>query len=206
MDLHEERVAFLVPPSFAYAVIARGIWLAGGVAVPLAVSHPPPELEHVIRDSGASVVVGADDRRTSSRRSRRRRAPDSSAPSISFAGSGARLGSCPAPPGLPRARAMILYTSGTTGRPKGVVLTHANYAAQVESLSTAWEWTPRRSRCCSCCRSITSTASSTCLGSRARRRARRAKSCRSSTPSPHGSASHRARSRSSPPCRRSTAA
>ena len=32
----------------------------------------------------------------------------------------------------------MLYTSGTTSRPKGVVLTHANVAAQVASLSEAW--------------------------------------------------------------------
>ena len=46
-------MAFLVPPSFAYAAVQRGIWRAGGVAVPLAISHPPAELEYVIRDSGA---------------------------------------------------------------------------------------------------------------------------------------------------------
>jgi malonyl-CoA/methylmalonyl-CoA synthetase len=37
-------------------------------------------------------------------------------------------------------RALIVYTSGTTGKPKGVVTTHANIAAQVTSLVSAWEW------------------------------------------------------------------
>ncbi len=37
-------------------------------------------------------------------------------------------------------RAMILYTSGTTSRPKGVVSTHANISAQIVSLVEAWEW------------------------------------------------------------------
>jgi len=38
-------------------------------------------------------------------------------------------------------RAMMVYTSGTTGRPKGVVTTHANIHAQIQSVVTAWEWT-----------------------------------------------------------------
>jgi malonyl-CoA/methylmalonyl-CoA synthetase len=39
--------------------------------------------------------------------------------------------------------AMMLYTSGTTGKPKGVVMTHANLRAQVECLVRAWEWSPQ---------------------------------------------------------------
>src|SRR5260370_29744391 len=35
---------------------------------------------------------------------------------------------------------MILYASGTTSRPKGVVTTHANITAQIMSLVEAWEW------------------------------------------------------------------
>ena len=47
----------------------------------------------------------------------------------------------PLPPVAPSRRAMILYTSGTTGKPKGVVTTHENIAAQITSLVEAWGWT-----------------------------------------------------------------
>ena len=40
----------------------------------------------------------------------------------------------------PDRRAMILYTSGTTSKPKGVVTTHACIQAQIESLIKAWHW------------------------------------------------------------------
>src|SRR5438105_13507234 len=56
-DLGETRVAFLVSPGFGYVATQWGIWRAGGVAVPLAPSHPPPELDYVIRDSDSAVVV-----------------------------------------------------------------------------------------------------------------------------------------------------
>ena len=35
---------------------------------------------------------------------------------------------------------MILYTSGTTSKPKGVVTTHANIEAQITALVEAWGW------------------------------------------------------------------
>src|SRR2546426_238061 len=56
-DLAEARVAFLAPAGFRHVATQWGIWRAGGVAVPLAVSHPPPELEYVIRDAEAEIVV-----------------------------------------------------------------------------------------------------------------------------------------------------
>src|SRR5262245_9825746 len=59
-DLAEQRVAIFVTPGFEWTAIAFGIWRAGGVVVPLALSHPPAELDYVIRDADASVVVSDD--------------------------------------------------------------------------------------------------------------------------------------------------
>ena len=60
-DLAEERVAFLVPPGERYVALQWGIWSAGGVSVPLCTSHPRGELEHVVTDSGASVLIASDE-------------------------------------------------------------------------------------------------------------------------------------------------
>lgn len=140
-DLHESRAAFLVPPGFDYAAVQRGIWRAGGVAVPLAVTHPPPELEYVIRDTGSAIVIGTA------------AAAGTLMPLARAVGAHFRttedLLSRETPPTPPRRlhlgptrRAMIVYTSGTTSRPKGVVTTHAAIGAQVAALVEAWEWRP----------------------------------------------------------------
>jgi len=136
-DLHEARVCYHVPPGFAHVAVQWGVWLAGGVAVPLALSHPPPELEHVVQDAAPIAVVALG--------------PGEPACESLAAAHGARyllaadaLRHPPAPclPDVPPARrAMMVYTSGTTGRPKGAVTTHANLAAQVDALVAAWEWT-----------------------------------------------------------------
>src|SRR5687768_15503246 len=137
-DLNQTRVAFLVPPGFAYAAIQRGVWRAGGVAVPLAVSHPAAELEYVIRDASASVIVAdaafRDVVAPLARSARARFLPVEQALRASPADGLPHLGSS--------RRAMIIYTSGTTGRPKGVVSTHEIIGAQIASLVNAWGWSP----------------------------------------------------------------
>ena len=143
-DLAGARVAFLVPPSFAFVAVHRGIWQAGGIAVPLAVSHPPAELEHVVRDSGSSVVVGSGRQAEALEEIATRhgarfiRTPDLLADGVAREPQVAGTSGASHPADR---RAMILYTSGTTGKPKGVVTTHGNIEAQMASLIDAWEWT-----------------------------------------------------------------
>jgi malonyl-CoA/methylmalonyl-CoA synthetase len=137
-DLRQTRVAFLIAPSFAYAAVQRGVWRAGGVAVPLAVSHPPAELEYVIRDSGASVVVAGPGFEEVL-------APLAKATRARFVRAADALQAAPAAelPHLPSSRrALIIYTSGTTGKPKGAVSTHENVGSQVAALVQAWAWRP----------------------------------------------------------------
>ena len=115
-----------------------GIWRAGGVAVPLAVSHPPPELEYVLDDAQPEVVIahaGMADRIADGAAAR-----GLEVRTTQEMLTGSDAGELPDVD--PARAAMMLYTSGTTGRPKGVVISHANIQAQVESLSEAWGWSP----------------------------------------------------------------
>lgn len=135
-DLNEERVAFHLPPGFAHVAVQWGIWRAGGMAVPLALSHPRPELEYTIGDADPGIVVargaGADVCRAIAADTHRRFLPAAEALA---GGAPARL-----PPIDRGRRAMMVYTSGTTGRPRGVVTTHASLAAQITTLVDAWGW------------------------------------------------------------------
>lgn len=112
-----------------------GIHRAGGVAVPCNTYFTPAELQHVIAHSGAKLVVHGEahtgrapsDVQQLSTASVRRLWDDGLVPSVETMRSGDDL-------------ADILYTSGTTGTPKGVACTHDNIAFKgASTLSQAFE-------------------------------------------------------------------
>jgi malonyl-CoA/methylmalonyl-CoA synthetase len=134
-ELREERVAFLVTPGFPWVATQWGIWRAGGVAVPLPLNSTRSELEYLINDTQASTLVFDADAAPLL-------APIAAARGIRALSYEQLLAfqAAELPNINSERRAMILYTSGTTSRPKGVVTTHANITAQIVSLVEAWEW------------------------------------------------------------------
>lgn len=136
--LEGERVAFLLEPSVEWVVLEWGIWLCGGIAVPMALAHPPPELGHVIDDSDALLVVASRDLA--------HRLPEL-APGRHACLWDELLAAVPEPTPQPPSPipserpALLVYTSGTTGKPKGVIITHGNLEAQIRNLVEAWGWT-----------------------------------------------------------------
>ena len=134
-----QPVAYLVPPGRTHVALQLGIWTAGAIAVPLAVSHPLRELEYVLDDARPRIVV-VDPSLPQSRHlaasAKARRAAVVALPPPS-----PHPHPPPAPsPGPASGPALIIYTSGTTGRPKGALTTHRNLAAQITALTTAWGW------------------------------------------------------------------
>ena len=134
-DLREARVASLIPGSLEYAAAQWGVWRAGGVAVPLSVAAAAPELEHVLTDAGVRSVVA-------SRGLKARIEPLCQRLGVGLLSVEDTLETeaCTLPRVAAERRAMILYTSGTTSKPKGVVTTHANIEAQITALVEAWGW------------------------------------------------------------------
>ena len=129
------RVAVLCRPGIDWFAAVFGVWVAGGVVVPLHPDHPEAEMAHPVEDSGVSIVMHGE----------------------GFAELAAQLATrvdaivvpiersltvdAPACAITPTDDALIVHTSGTTGRPKGVVHTHASIAAQIMGMVEAWRWT-----------------------------------------------------------------
>src|SRR5215471_4916595 len=117
-----DRIAFALPNGWRYAAAYYGAQLAGATAVLVNTRFAPPEIEYVLADSGASFAV------TDAGLASRVPAvcPHWDVEELVAPGPQDEDGEWPGLSLAGRDVANILYTSGTTGRPKGAMQTHGN--------------------------------------------------------------------------------
>jgi long-chain acyl-CoA synthetase len=139
-----DRVALHIPNSAEYMQCFFGSLLAGAIVVPVSTWLTPNELIHVCNDSDAKVLM-IDSKRLEALSASRGKLPDRvvavgnelTASSNFSLMLGDTKGDLPVVP-ITQEDAVLLYTSGTTGRPKGAVLTHANLV--VTGLVNGLDW------------------------------------------------------------------
>lgn len=130
-DLSGHCVAFLCPNDVSYVAAQWAIWRNGGIAVPLCNSHPSNMYDYMIEDCNTSLVISSDEYADKLEPIAKKKEVE-----LMFLTdlnqdqqntSGAKLTEVEkCEQSWDERDAMIMYTSGTTGRPKGVLSTHGN--------------------------------------------------------------------------------
>jgi malonyl-CoA/methylmalonyl-CoA synthetase len=136
-----DRVVLATPEKRPFLAAHLGALFAGAVALPVNPRFTRDEMRHVLADSGARVaVVGREARSVVE-------ALHGELPELRAVVDDAGAWDAPdarwaAPSVRADDPALILYSSGTTGRPKGVVHSQANLASSLHALRSCWRFTP----------------------------------------------------------------
>ncbi len=127
-----DRVAIYAANSLDWVAAYLGVLRAGACAVMMNPDYHSAEAEHILRDSEPKLVIADPPRAEIARRLGFEVAPVDDLP---------RADTQPVPDLDADSPAAILYTSGTTGRPKGALLDHGNFLAQGRGALEVWRWT-----------------------------------------------------------------
>jgi len=129
-----DTVGIYAASSLDWVIAYAGLLRAGAVLVPMNPDYHSAEAQHIVNDANPALVIADEPRAAVVEGLGRRLVPINALP---------RAEPPPAPSLAPDSPAAILYTSGTTGRPKGAVIDHGAFLAQGRGAVEVWRWTAR---------------------------------------------------------------
>ncbi|KAJ9485172.1 hypothetical protein VN97_g8188 [Penicillium thymicola] len=144
-QLAGERVAFLAENSYDYVVTLLAIFASDAIALPLSPSFPTGELKYILDNSQAKMLLTTEkyaDKGMEILREGLEHEPLFTIRNKLTEGTSNRESITLHDLKQPSPGGMMLYTSGTTNRPKGVLIPQSALAAQASSLLEAWKYTP----------------------------------------------------------------
>ncbi|KAL2864316.1 uncharacterized protein BJX67DRAFT_223022 [Aspergillus lucknowensis] len=142
--LSGERIAFLAENSYDYVVMLLSILASDAIALPLSPAFPNHELKYILDNSRAGMLLATEryaDKARDIMKEGLDREPIFDVREKIMAGA-ASVGTVKLQGMDGRSGGMMLYTSGTTNRPKGVLIPQYALAAQAASLLEAWKCRP----------------------------------------------------------------
>jgi malonyl-CoA/methylmalonyl-CoA synthetase len=136
-----DRVAVWTADKLPFLIAHLGVLFGGGVSLPLNPRHTAEEMRHFLSDSEARLVAAGVEQQPVLDGLR------GALPEMPTVLPDAALLAAPAAmphPIQPKAEdaCLLIYSSGTTGWPKGIVHSHANLAASLRALAACWRFTP----------------------------------------------------------------
>ena len=142
-----DRVAVQLPKCLAFIAFHLAAMRIGAIFLPLNPAYPPAELRYFLADAGASLFIAAgkdqaklQDLPAELPELRRVVFLDQEQLDSLYWLPDSTPAALHSPPADRQQTAMMLYTSGTTGHPKGAQITHGNLTANIAALHEAWGW------------------------------------------------------------------
>ena len=136
-----DRVILYAPEKLSFLISHLGVILGGGVSVPLNFNFTEEELAFFLKDTGARFIFASGDQLVRLRRIKPKCPPLKEIIHPTAAVTSGKAKSFKEANLQADDICFMLYSSGTTGRPKGVVHTHFNLAQSLLSLQKCWRIT-----------------------------------------------------------------